>query len=464
MARWASANVFETLPGGRRLWRFTTKGDRFAFEKETTLTPTEPAGSVVAKDWQTVVNPKLNLAWLPGDRVFLRAVQLPGADAAELTAMVELQLEKLSPLPVTHIVWSYYVMPRQAGSPEGLHTVIVILAALSFVEELLGQLEAQGFMTDRLEAPRLDQLLATKFHDEGAWIFVGEAHEPILIAWWSGGTLQNISLIGLPEGPERPALLKAHIEQVAWAGELEGWLTGTPAIHLVAGPVEAHYWTPLLEAWAGPVDTSVPPTGAQLAAMSAERCANDDGRTTLLPADFKHRYRQQFVDTLWMRALFGAAAIYMVGVLIYFAALYTLQLKVNGVQAKLHGISITYTNALRDQEQIRILTDRAQLKYAALDCWKSVAENLPDGVTIDDLYFVGSSTSASGLTPGQLKLSGTAQSDAQDDVIHFNESLRAARDNAHQQPLFSEISPGQLAIRGPVVDWRFGCTLRNNEQ
>jgi hypothetical protein len=462
MARWHSANVFESLAGGRRLWRFSARGEHFVFEQETTLTLSEAAPrSAAAKDWQTIFRHKLNVAWLPADKVFLRAVQLPGADAAELTAMVELQLEKFSPLPVTHIVWSLYLLPRQADKPESLQTVIIIIAARAYVEEFLGQLETQGFMADRLEAPGLDQLLAAKIHEDGVWIFIGDQHEQALIAWWCGGALQNLSLLHVPAGAERAALLKMQVEQIAWAGELEGWLSEPPKLHLVASPGEAGYWAPLLGAWADGVEVIPPPPPATLAGLSAERCGRDS-KTSLLPQEFKIRYRQQFVDRLWMRALFAVTAIYMIGVLIYFGALATLQMTVDRVQGQLNGISITYTNALRDEAQIRILKDRQELKYAALDCWKAVAENLPDGVTIEDMYFQGPSSGPSGTTGGKLALNGTAQADSQDEVTTFNESLRHAVE--HGEPLFTEVSPPPINIRGNVVDWKFTCTLRNNEQ
>ncbi len=130
MARWHSANVLQTNAGGRRLWHFSANGDHFQFAQETTLLLNEPPRRLVGKDWQTLFSPRLNVAWLPADKVFFRAVQLPSSDPAEVASMVELQLEKLSPLPVTHIVWSFYLMPRPAGAkPDALQTVIVIIAA-----------------------------------------------------------------------------------------------------------------------------------------------------------------------------------------------------------------------------------------------------------------------------------------------------------------------------------------------
>ncbi|MGZ4988935.1 MAG: hypothetical protein ACXWBP_12875, partial [Limisphaerales bacterium] len=118
MARWQSANVLHTTPGGRQLWRFNASGTGFAFAEEQKLGVNEPLpADLVAKDWRTLLRSKLNVAWLPPDKVFLRAVQLPSSDLNEIRAMVELQIEKLSPLPVTQIVWSIQVLPNATQAP-----------------------------------------------------------------------------------------------------------------------------------------------------------------------------------------------------------------------------------------------------------------------------------------------------------------------------------------------------------
>jgi hypothetical protein len=75
-------------------------------------------------------------------------------------------------------------------------------------------------------------------------------------------------------------------------------------------------------------------------ARSAQRCAKD-AATNLLPPEFAKRYRQQFVDGLWMRGVFAVLSLYIVGVLIYFGALYALKLKFNHVKTNLASISPT---------------------------------------------------------------------------------------------------------------------------
>jgi hypothetical protein len=200
MARWQSAILLHTSAAGRRLWQLSASGDHFDRQAEKALLPTIPArgpgGQGLADSFPRQAQHRLAAA----GQGLLRAIQLPGSDAAEVSQMVELQMEKLSPLPVTHVVWSVYLMPRPADKPEALQTVIVIIAARSAVEEFLGQLESQGFLADRLEAPGLDQLLAVEMREEGVWIVPGAPGEPALVAWWYGGTVQNVTLVTLPSG------------------------------------------------------------------------------------------------------------------------------------------------------------------------------------------------------------------------------------------------------------------------
>ena len=133
-------------------------------------------------------------------------------------------------------------MPHAEGD---LQTVIVLIVARNTVEEFLGKLEGQGYIADRLEMPRLDLLRATTVNQDGAWIYPdpASAAPTALVAWWYGGVLQSLALITLAP-TNRPASLKEQLLQMAWAGELEGWVTGPPTWHLVADPQVAAEWEP----------------------------------------------------------------------------------------------------------------------------------------------------------------------------------------------------------------------------
>ena len=119
MARWNSCNILQTGRDLRNLWQFTASGSKFNLQREVATLPTESLPArIISKDWQTLFQPKLNVAWLPADKVFLRVVQIPKSDAAETQSMLELQLEKLSPLPVAQVVWGFELL-QPTATPDG---------------------------------------------------------------------------------------------------------------------------------------------------------------------------------------------------------------------------------------------------------------------------------------------------------------------------------------------------------
>jgi len=453
MARWQSVNLLHTGAAGRRLWQLSASGDRFTVQDEKALLGKDPLpAGVVTKDWKALFRGKLNIAWLPPEKAFMRAIQLPAGDAKEVAQMVELQMEKLSPLPVTHVVWSVYLMPAHIETQDALQTAIVVIAARNAVEDFLGKLEAQGFLTDRLEAPGLDQLLAVDLREEGVWIVPGLPGEPALVAWWYGNTVQNVTLVSLPPGPERGPQLKTQIEQIAWAGELEGWLPGPPKIHLVAIPTEASFWKPIFQDLGEQIEIIEPLPEAQLVTRSAVRCVKD-ATTNLLPPEFVTRYRQLFVDGLWMRGVFTLLGLYIIGVLIYFGALYALKLQYNKKKSEVANLNTYYTNAMKDSAELQILKDRQELKFAGLDCWKAVAECLPESISIESVYF----------DRQKFELRGTGSAEEQDAVFKFNDALRhAANPNRNDQLLFADVNTPVIKIAGNMVNWSFDCQLKES--
>jgi hypothetical protein len=454
MPVWRTANLLQSKAGGKRLWQLIVDNGQFNVIKESVLLANEaPPPRAVAKDWQELFRRKLNIAWLPIEKVFLRVIQLPTSDPAEILSMIELQLEKLSPLPVTHVVWSMRLLPKPADKPDALQTVIVIIALRSFVEEHLGELEKIGFLADRLECPALDELLASKINEDGVWIFPGGDGEPALIAWQQDGILQNLTLLPVPAGPERAHQLKAQIEQIAWAAELEGWLKEPPSVHLVTTSADAAYWEPILREWSErPVDVRPPIVPAKLAALAAERSGADE-TSSLLPKEFSTRYRQQFIDGLWMRGVVVAVGIYLAGVLMYFGALYSLRLGLQKEQRNLAAVNQSYIDSQKDKQEIDILKKRADLQYAALDAWKAVAEAMPEGITLNDMYF----------RSGKLELHGTAPADDLDAIYAFNDSLRHATKNGTDQPLFVDVGTPKTITRLNQTEWNFTSTTREME-
>jgi hypothetical protein len=322
MARWNSCNLLQFASDAKRLWQFDAKGGGFIPNRDLRVPHADPLpAKLVAKNWSSLWQPKLNVAWLPPENVFLRVIELPASNADETFAMVELQLEKLSPLPLAQIVWTYHMLPR--NGQDNLQTVIVVIIARNLVEEFLGKLERDGFLADRLDVSMVDQLEAVAANEDGAWIFPQVADGPptALVAWWVGGALRNLSFVALPPAGDQAAELKNQLAHIVWSGELEGWLTSQPRWHLVADPIKAAEWEKWLRAGLSEPVTVIPPAPAvELAVRTAKRAAAGL-RASLLPAEFTTRYHQQFVDRLWLHGLGYAGLLYAFSLVIYFARL-----------------------------------------------------------------------------------------------------------------------------------------------
>jgi hypothetical protein len=454
MARWHSANVLQTAEDKKRLWQFNLRGDIPNLAREETKLPTEPLPpKLISKDWQTLYQPRLNVAWLPAGKVFLRVVQLPPADTFEETAsMVELQLEKVSPLPTAQIVWTFELLPKREGQ---LQTAIVVIAARNLVEEYLGKLETEGYLADRLEVPFIDQLLATKIHADGVWVYpgIGADENNCLVAWWYGGVLQNVSLLHLPEAEERGPFLREQIAQMAWAGELEGWITSPPRRFLVADDEAAAVWQPMLqEGLEHRVEVIAPLADTEVAKLTARRAARENAPATLVPPEYVARYRQRFVDRIWMRSVFAVALVYLFGVFIYLAWVQVLDYRVSKVEQQARNLSLSYTNALRLKDQVRVMQDQLNLQFAALECYKAVAEKMPEGLSLEAMYFQRGKT---------LSLNGTAPSDSIPKLNDFSDALRRTTSNG--QPLFKSVATPSYTARGGQVSWNFIAELAKGE-
>ncbi|MBT6451090.1 MAG: hypothetical protein HOK62_10290, partial [Verrucomicrobiales bacterium] len=234
----AACNVVDCSSGRQQFWRFTgSKNQMKLVDVRETESGEKIPGKHLDRDasqmWRAHCQ---NDAWLPADKVFFRVLHLPLCNARELPAMVEMQLEKVSPLPLGRAVWSFEVVPVHRADREQ-QTVVVMLAERSVVEECVGELEKAGYFPDRLEAAVIHQVMATPQGGErpdGAWIYPRFLEERVVctVAWWDEGVLQNITQIILSSA-EHLNELTEQLTAATWAGEMEGWLTGSTHWHLV---------------------------------------------------------------------------------------------------------------------------------------------------------------------------------------------------------------------------------------
>jgi hypothetical protein len=204
-----------------------------------------------------------------------------------------------------------------------------------------------------------------------------------------------------------------------------------------------------------PVKVSPPLAAADLAARTARRAAQASPTTTavLLPAEFSTRYREQFRDRLWLHGLFAAGIIYIIYVAFYFSTTTFRGYQAGQVEQQMSALGDSYTNAIQLKARYAVLQERQNLKYAALDCWKVVADNLPEGITLQRF----------GLGDGRtLSLSGTTTQDQIDSLFNFNTALKDAKLNG--QPMFNLVEAPTWHQYQNNVTWTFSAQLQHSEK
>lgn len=454
--RFQSCNVLEVSAAGRRLWHFSVGKDSLKPAGDLTLEAGKPLPKRTAgKDWQTLFQPRLDLGWLPAEHVFIRVVQLPAADPAELPGMVEFQLEKLSPLPITHIVWTVETMPHPDGRNQ---TALVVIAARDKVEAFLGEQAKDGYIVDGFDVPLLRELRLLKPEADGVWVLLDPqvTSTQALVGWHVGGVWQDVAMLQLPAGPAAAETLVRCLNQSAWSGELEGWLAGLPPVQLRAKPEDAAIVEEPLRAWSGqPVTTDARPDRSLIAAASA-RTRLAERSTALVPEEITSRQRAAFVDRIWMRGIGGVFVAYVFLVFLYLIALNVRKYQLDEVKGDAVGLARQYTNSLQLKAQVAVLQDQIALKFAALDAWRAVVDELPESLTLSQLDFSNGQT---------VEVNGTVAVDNQAAVTDFNKKLKAVQVNG--QPLFATVNvpefPTRTAAGAVTTTWRFKAELKKAE-
>ncbi len=453
MAGIDSCNVLEQDRDSRRLWRFSAGGGQVKKSSEFSGLPSDPLPrKQFTKGWSSLWHKSVNIAWLPPDQVFLAAVKTPKTDSdEELRTMIEFQLERLSPLPLAHIVWSFEKAPQNPKMLDELRTSIVVIASRSAVEKRLGEFEGDGYQPDRLEVPFLHQLLTMPIHNDGVWVFPFTVQDRTfcLTAWWYHKTLNSVSLVNLTTRENWGGEILDELNKVAWAGEVEGWITSDPKVHLVCDDEAAEIWQPLLaEACGTEVERSAPPARQELAALNARRVARGESVANLLPAERALRYRQELTDRIWMRAVGAMIVVYLIGVACYFGWLQYLGIQKMEVDNQIAALTGDYDKVLEMRAQIEIQQQQIGLRYAALDAWKAVAETLPGDLTLTAFDFSRGE---------RVRLVGSASNNQGVKVTDFNEDL--GKYTLNGRPLFSEVGPASIRSANGVAQWNFDCIL-----
>lgn len=450
---WNLCNVVSAPSGQRTVWKFSpeSKGARLSAEKRL-QDGEKPPSDWVNKGLSTLFGQeKVNIAWLRSEQIFLRTIRIPAAELKELHSMIDLQLEKLSPLAVGQMAWTFELL----GQPiDGLQNVLVVIVDKRQVDGVLNGLQGNGFMADKLEIPCVRQLSATRFDRDGAWAFLGVDGSPsrCLIAWHFQGVVQAVNLIHIGAGDERDQRLFEQLNQTLWTGEVEGWIQAPPEWTLVGTESMAAFWQPKFASWSGrPTRIEAALQDGDLAALSARHAADLPPEMTLVPPEFALRYKQALIDRTWMNALFAVLLAYVAVVSVYLGVLefhrYEFR-KADNAAKDLERHEAVYQEVLA-QEQV--LLKAADLRKAAIRTLRTASDNLPTDLTLTKLTLQGGKS---------LTLFGSAPSDQQKAVTDYADALAKATDEQGNK-VFSVVNlPNSQNRPGAAgISWSFSCEL-----
>lgn len=427
------------------------------------------------KDCRNLLRQKINVSWAAVEDVFLKVIHLPGESPEELRMMVELQLEKISPVPLAQLVWDIQVLPnpeplpmpeRDPAHPQEVlnpmyrYTVVVLMAERTAIENLLALLEESDFYADRIELPFLHEILQSPDTRGGLYIYPMRSGSKNLAvtAWWTQGQLQNLDMIYLPVDEAWKRVFPIQLNQVIWAGQLAGWLKDkfswtllVPAEDDEALPIAD--WNTLLTDLYGEGKLDKRMTEPELARLNCSLICTGP-TANLLPPEFAGTYRQKYVDKLWIQGITAAVAAYLIFCLVYFGGATFVDFQKSRTEAKIQLLNSDYQTALKLREQLELLQLQHSLKFAALDCYRLTAELLPPELKLTRFNFNGGS---------EISYVGEAPSEQIGAVTAFNEQLsRALTYGNNPVPFFKKVNPPtsvQKAGAPDTLTWRFTCEL-----
>ncbi|MBO7107488.1 MAG: hypothetical protein J6W73_04570 [Verrucomicrobia bacterium] len=435
----------------------------------------KPKEDWTSKDYRNLFRKKINVSWASIEDVFMKVIHLPGESPEELRMMVELQLEKISPVPLAQLVWDIQVLPNPVPLPvpdaDPEHpeevvrplyrfAVVVLMAERAAIENLLALLEESNFQADRIELPFLHEILQSPETKDGLYVYPMRcgAKDMVVTVWWAQGQLQDIDVIYLPPDETWKGVFSAQLNQVIWAGQLAGWLNDnykwtllSPAEDDEALPINE--WTELLTNLYGAGTFAKRMSESELAKLNCTLICTGP-TANLLPPEFATTYKQKYTDKLWLQGIAAIVIAYILACMVYFAGSTVASFQKSRAEAKLKLLDNDYKTAQKLKAQVELLQLQETLKFAALDCYRLTAELLPEGLKLTRMNFTGGT---------EWSYVGEAPADQIGLVTAFNEALgRAMTYDDNPVPFFKKVAPPtsvQKAGAGDTLTWRFTCEL-----
>ena len=445
---------------GKEAWRVTAQ-DRVPLELPSADPAAEPSESqeengptadeLLAKQLRALA-PRLkgecNVA-LPAERLLIRVLDLPTTDPEEIEAMIELQIEKISPFPVDRLQIGY----ERLGETETTARVMVVGARLEDVDRIGDLFHGAGLTPRWIDVDvlgwwhllRKEERVA-KFGREV--VLLEESHRQTLIVAQAGAPL---AIRALPEAgelteEEQYAVVVEEIDYTLTSLETEWgavdhihyaiWYDRDPPEALAAALQEA-------TGEEAPMRTlnDLPPLSQALAERASER---DEARVDLAPPDWEE---QDEARSTWRTLVLATSILLVVWVALLAAfqvALGMRRAELTDVRARRQGL-IEPVQQIRETmkkvEDLRGYTDRT---YSSLEVLREVAVAMPPEIDLSSFTFTKG---------GSVGVHGEAA--REDPIFQFMERLQGSA-------LFREVKLDRIEERARAGEVRsiFRITAR----
>ncbi|HIE10409.1 MAG TPA: hypothetical protein EYP62_02230 [Kiritimatiellae bacterium] len=329
------------------------------------------------------------LVWVMAAReVLVRVLELPAVDEAELSAMAELQLDKLSPLPPERLYWDFEVV-HHGGDRLRILLASVERGRVDEAGDFFRGLSAGLWRVD-CESLALWEWLRGEKIDEGsrkAWLLLHEkeGRRMLLLAADRYGPLE-FRVIEMPEGELTPEDVAGEAgREIAYTlAALEAqW--GAPAavrIEVVFDGEEPAWCRRLGDVLELPVERRQADLAVEIAAGAALRALRVERAINLAPAEWEQtvRYRRTrrrvvtaavAVVILWLGLMGGMAAVSQIQ-----------RTRLEAVLRREQTMARPAAELRELRRKVRGLESYADRSHSVLEALREVVSLMPGGVDL----------------------------------------------------------------------------------
>jgi len=420
----------------------------------TNADPNAPSSAPKASFWLNqfraeIGKGRFRLATAVNSRdVFCKRISLPSADPAELGQMLSLQIEKLSPLSMEEVVWSYEILGSEGGNSDVLVAFArkdkLIERATDFGDEFLPDLIDVDLMV-LWRALRAKKVFDGKNYCALLWIDTPAKTAKCMLLNNSAPFL----IEHLPLADANPVQL-AHALSMVWLGAEANFGTRSVDEIFVFGTDDASVALGnQIGLELGIPVALLPRTDDSSAAMGLAKRAlrNGQAQVNLLPFDFVERQQRKLFRQQAKRVGLVVIIVYIAVLAFFVGALSWRKFSIKRIDSQLSQQNADYLKASLLQAEVSFLKRKIDDRRSALETLRVVTESMTEQLFLMHFGYKQSQPNA----PGTLELRGTAQT--ADEVYKFTDKLQ-------QCGLFAQVKSGSIKgipSHGSEVSFDVSC-------